>query len=129
MPGINVVPLIDILTLLLIFFLVATTFKRVQPAVKIDLSEAEHGAPANALQPVIIYVARDNAIFMDAKPLKAEELAAALKGVLASKPDAKFALNADKGSNFGVIVKVLDAFKDAGIQDVPAFTETPPKER
>lgn len=127
LPGINIVPLIDILTLMLIFFLITTTFKRTQPAVKIDLSESQHGAPADANQPVIINVSRDNAVFMDAKPMKVEELAAALKGVLASKPEAKFALNADKASDFGVVVKVLDAFKDAGIQDVPAFTENPPK--
>jgi len=129
MPGINIVPLIDILTLMLIFFLITTTFKRTQPAVKIDLSESEHGAPADANVPVMVNVSKDNAVFLDAKPVKVEELAAALKGVLASKRDAKFALNADRQADFGVVVKILDAFKNAGIQDVPAFTETPSKAR
>ena len=125
MPGINVVPLIDILTLRLIFFLVATTFKRMQPAVKIDLSESEHGTPADANAPVMVNVSKDNAIFLDAKPIKVEELSEALKAVLASKRDAKFALNADQTADFGVVVKILDAFKNAGIQDVPAFTAKP----
>ncbi len=127
LPGINIVPLIDILTILLIFFLITTTFKRQQPAVKIDLSESEHAAPADANEPVMVHVSKDNALFLDAKPIKIEELAAGLKASLASKPDAKFALNADRAADFGVVVKVLDAFKNAGIQDVPAFTESPPK--
>mgnify|MGYP000851939560 CR=1 FL=1 len=129
LPGINIVPLIDILTLMLIFFLITTTFKRAQPAVQIDLSESEHGVAADTSLPVIINVARDNAVFLDAKPVKVEELAGALKGILDSKPESKFALNADRVADFGVIVKVLDAFKDAGIKDVPAFTETPSKEK
>lgn len=126
-PVVNIVPLIDILTLLLIFFLLSTTFKRQQPAVKIDLSESEHAAPADATGPVVVHISKDNAIFLDAKPVKIEELSAGLKAALASRADAKFALNADRASDFGIVVKVLDAFKDAGIQDVPAFTESPEK--
>lgn len=129
-PLVNIVPLIDILTLLLIFFLLSTTFKRQQPAVQIDLSEAEHGAPADAATPMIVHVSRENAVFLDDKPVALPELETALKRLRAARPEGKFALNADKASDFGVIVKVLDAFKGAGIEDVPAFTqeqEKPPQ--
>lgn len=122
-PQIIIVPLIDILCLLLIFFMLSTTFKQQQPAVRIDLSQAEHATTVSANVPVIVHVTRDNNVFVEDKPVSVAELAATLKGIRGAKPDALFALKADKVSDFGVIIKVLDAFKDAGIDDVPAFTE------
>lgn len=122
-PLINIVSLIDILVLLLIFFIVTTTFKQEQPAIKIQLPESKQGQAAELKEPLIIHVTQDNKIFWESEAVTQDQLVSRLKQNQAGKSMRKVALKADEKSNFGLIIKVLDAFKEAGIENVPAFTQ------
>ena len=46
-----------------------------------------------------------------------------LRAARDAQPDRPVALQADRDAPFGVVVKVLDALKAAGLKDVPAFTQ------
>ena len=59
---------------------------------------------------------------MGAKEIPAESLGDYLKGRLEADPTAKFALKSSKKAPFEVIVKVMDAVKIAGIDQLPTFT-------
>ena len=121
-PFINIVSLIDILVLLLIFFIVTTTFKQEEPAVKIQLPKSKQGAKSELENPIIIHVTQDNKIFWEGEVVTLDQLITHLKNQqIQSK--RKVALKADEKSDFGLIVQVLDAFKEAGIENVPAFTQ------
>ena len=125
---VNVVSLIDILAILLIFFIVTTTFRKKQPQVQINLpeSKAAETAPAATTEPVVLRVKNSDQISLDDKPVALDQLAAAIQASREAQPKRGIAMQADREAPFGVVVKVLDALKQAGIQDVPAFTQPEP---
>ncbi|MBX7157171.1 MAG: biopolymer transporter ExbD [Verrucomicrobiae bacterium] len=122
-PVINIVSLIDILVLLLIFFIVTTTFKQEQPAVEIQLPESKQAAAAELKEPIVIYVTEDNKLFWEKEAIAWDQLAERLKRNKKNKDARTVAMKADEKADFGLIIKVLDAFKEAGIENIPAFTE------
>jgi biopolymer transport protein ExbD len=125
---INVVSLIDILAILLIFFIVTTTFRKKQPQLQINLPEstAAETAPAQSTEPIVLRVKSGEEISLDEKPVALDQLAASIQSARDAQPKRGLALQADREAPFGVVVKVLDALKQAGIQDVPAFTQPEP---
>jgi biopolymer transport protein ExbD len=121
-PTIIIVSLVDILTILLIFFVVSTTFKKDQPEVKINLPESKTAtqAPAEA-EHVIVTVDQSDEIKLDNKAIAVDQLEAAVRE-LPDERRATLVLQADKKASFGIIIKVMDALKLAGVRNLPAFT-------
>jgi biopolymer transport protein ExbD len=121
-PSIIIVSLVDILTILLIFFVVSTTFKKDQPEVQINLPESKTATSAPAeLEHAILMVSENDEIKLDGKIIAVEDLESAVRNL----PDTRrtsLALQADKKASFGIIVKVMDALKLAGVKNLPAFT-------
>lgn len=122
-PFINIISLVDILCILLIFFIVTTVFKKDEPIVQIKLPETTQAEPAKETPPTIIYVTSDEQIFLDSQPVSPEKLGPILKQKIESGAFSKLAMKADKKAPFGLIVKVMDAAKFAGIKNLPTFTE------
>lgn len=124
---INIVSLIDVLTMLLIFFVVTTTFKKDQSRVRIDLPESSRAEKTKAIaEPIMIRVTKENRISVGGEEnLSLEDLPKVLKAKKTSMPEAVFALEADKGVELGFFVKVLDASKDAGIENLSLHTKEP----
>lgn len=123
-PVVNIIPLIDILVILLIFFVTTSTFKKRQPQLEINLPEAKTATAAAAAktEPIVLAVKTADQITLDDKPVTLAALAAALQAARQREPDRPVALQADTAAPFGVVVKVLDALKAAGVKNIPAFT-------
>ena len=125
-PVIIIVSLIDILAILLIFFIVTTTFKKNLPQLKIALPESKSAATSETKeQPVILEVKDEQTMQLDGKPVTAEALAVELRRVNEANPGRGIALQADEGVPFRVIVTIIDALRDAGIRNLPAFARPP----
>ncbi len=78
-PSIIIVSLVDILTILLIFFVVSTTFKRDQPQVQINLPESKTATSVPAeLEHAIVTVDQNDEIKLDGKTVAVEELEGAV---------------------------------------------------
>ena len=124
-PSVIIVSLIDILAILLIFFIVTTTFQRNQPQLQINLPESKTAeeAPAENSQPLVLRIKSADQITLDEKPVTLETLADALKALREQAPDRPIAMQADREAPFGVVVKALDALRDAGVKNIPAFTQ------
>ena len=121
-PNIIIVSLVDILIILLIFFVVSTTFKKDQPEVQINLPESKTATSAPAeLEHAIVSVDQNGDIQLDGRPLRVEELEAAVRNLPPTRKSS-LVLQADKKASFGAIVKVMDALKLAGVRNLPAFT-------
>jgi biopolymer transport protein ExbD len=127
-PFINIVSLIDILAILLIFFIVTTNFRKPQPRLQINLPDAKSAevAAAQSGEPLVLRVKSATEITLDEKPVSLEALASVLQEARKNAPARSVSLQADREAPFGVIVKTLDALKAAGIKDVPAFTQPEP---
>lgn len=121
-PSIIIVSLVDILTILLIFFVVSTTFKRDQPEVQINLPEAKTATQAPAeLEHAIVTVDQNDDIKLDGRAIGVDELENAVRDLPETRKSS-LALQADKKASFGTIIKVMDALKLAGVKNLPAFT-------
>ena len=121
-PSIIIVSLVDILTILLIFFVVSTTFKKDQPEVRINLPESKTATNAPAeLEHALLTVSENDEVKLDGKTIPVEELEAAVRN-LSETRRTSLALQADQKASFGIIVKVMDALKLAGVKNLPAFT-------
>jgi biopolymer transport protein ExbD len=121
-PSIIIVSLVDILTILLIFFVVSTTFKKDQPEVQINLPESKTATKAPAeLEHAIVTVDEADAIKLNDRPVDVNELESAVRN-LSQTQKASLALQADRKASFGTIIKVMDALKLAGVRNLPAFT-------
>ena len=125
MPAVIIVSLIDILAILLIFVIVTTTFKKLQPEVTIKLPESKSAVSANSSEePVVLSVTDDEEIFLDAKKVSLDELTAAVQKLIAEKGRPNLAMKADKKVSYGFLIQVLDALKEAGVKgNLSAFTE------
>jgi biopolymer transport protein ExbD len=121
-PSIIIVSLVDILTILLIFFVVSTTFKTDQPEVQINLPESKTATTAPAeLEHAILTVSENDEIKLDGQTISVDDLEGAVRK-LSETRRTSLALQADKKASFGIIVKVMDALKLAGVKNLPAFT-------
>ncbi|MEI8388045.1 MAG: biopolymer transporter ExbD [Verrucomicrobiota bacterium] len=128
-PQLIIVSLIDILAILLIFFIVSTTFRKEQPRLQINLPESQSAeiVAAEKSEPLVLRVKSAAEITLGAEPVAIESLASALKTARKTSPDRPIAMQADREAPFGVVVKVLDALKQAGVKNIPAFTQPEPR--
>lgn len=125
-PVVIIVSLIDILAILLIFFIVTTTFKKNQPQLKIALPESKSAAAAEQKEePFMLEVKDEQTLQLDGQPVTLEALAVELRRVNEANPNRGIALQADEGVPFRVIVKIIDALREAGIRNLPAFARPP----
>jgi biopolymer transport protein ExbD len=121
-PSIIIVSLVDILTILLIFFVVSTTFKKDQPEVQINLPESKTATNNSAeLEHAIVTVDKDNNIKLDGKSVSGDELEEAVRNLPPTRKSSLVLQAADEAS-WQTIVKVMDALKLAGVKNLPAFT-------
>lgn len=122
-PSIIIVSMVDILVILLIFFVVSTTFRTDQPEVQINLPESKTAKEQpSELDHTLISIDADDEIKLDGKVVDAEALQTAVTDLSPTKKSS-IALKADQKSSFGVIIKVMDALKLAGVKNLPAFTQ------
>lgn len=120
---INIVALIDILSILLIFFIVTTTFKKARPSVEIALPESTTAVESpDPQEPVIIYLTADERVLIGEKPVPIDLLTERLRAEQAEKPQAPFAMEADESVPLRFFVKVTDAAKEAGLKDISMHT-------
>lgn len=129
-PAVPLVSLIDILTILLIFFIVTTRFQEEEMVEaeerRLDISLPTiadmEGAPATG-QRVVLSLTAEGGIFLAGEPVASlEELPAALVAARAVDPEASFELEPDEAAPLGLVIGVWDALSQAGIEvgEVPA---------
>jgi len=114
-PVVPIVSLIDILAILLIFFIATSTFK--EPKLAVDIEPPLPGTLTTRMiedTRTALTISSENLIYLGTReePIDPEALAGELAEARAR--GAKLELKADEGADFGLIVKALDSLKKAG---------------
>ena len=124
-PEVIIVSLIDIFAILLIFVIVTTTFKTVQPAVTIKLPESKSAvASERSDTPIVLSISEKEDIYLDDKIVAVEALASTIESMRQDSPKFALAMKVDKKVSYGFLIRVLDSLKDAGVKgSLSAFTE------
>ena len=126
----SVTPLIDVLFLLIIFFTLTSTFKRV--------GELELQLPDSSTSRVVseededrtieLIVMEAGALFVDGEELELAQLKSRLVERRASQPDGRVMIKAEAGVDHGEVVRLLDIVRSAGFPGVGIGTHTRPAE-
>ena len=118
---INLAPMIDILFILLIFFLVASTFVR-ESGVAVERPDA---VTASQLEDSAILVAirANGEIWVDGQAVDLRRLRTTITRLHAHNPRSAAILQADEAGNVGLLVKVMDHIRLAGVSDIAIAAE------
>lgn len=111
--GINVTPLVDIMLVLLIIFMVASTYI-VKPSIEVELPKAATGGDAMDTT-LSIVIAPDGALFLNGEPADEDAIAGKCKTVSASDKDAQAIIAADKATPHGKVVRIIDLVRQNGV--------------
>ncbi len=115
--GIPIVPMLDILTILLIFFIVHTEFKRQVSVLKLDVPQTHHLAGSQGERDsVLLEVGADGSIAFNGRLVPAEQLVAAVRGLLQQNPQARIQLAAAGEASMARFIEVLDTLTAAGLE-------------
>lgn len=128
-PGFQIAPMVDIVFLLLIFFLVTWSFARQETELDVKVPTAREGKETRrSVGEVILNVKSDGSVVMNRRTLDAEALKAALAKMSTLYPDQAVVLRGDENVAYRHIVDVLDICRGANIWNV-AFATSRPKSR
>jgi biopolymer transport protein ExbD len=121
----NMAPLIDMVFILLIFFLVTTSFIK-ETGVQISRPAASTAVSEEKTN-ILIGITKDNRIFMDKREIDIRSVRANVERALAENPEGGVVIVADKESSTGITIEVMDGCKLAGAKNL-AIAATIPTE-
>lgn len=119
---INITSLIDVVFILLIFFMIGSTFEK--PVMKVALPEAESGAPVREKN-IEIIVNKDGEVYIGMQRYDLTELETFLKKRTAEDPNAAAFLSCDKDLAFKQFVAVMDVLNKSGIRNAAVKHDYP----
>jgi len=119
-PEISMAPLIDVVFLLLIFFMVTTVFPENRGLV-IEKPESETSEPL-AIKKIIFQVSKTGEINFRNKPVQLSDVKRLVSEQLNTAPDTAVLLQVDRRASTEIFIKALDACKAGGAKQVGVAT-------
>ncbi len=120
----NLTPLIDIVFLLLVFFMLTAHFIE-EESIAIDLPDAQSSDASKENEFVEVVVTHEGKLLVEGLPAKADDLERTLAGALHAPNKRFIRLKGDHKAQFGVAVRVIDAARTAGAESLDILTERP----
>jgi biopolymer transport protein ExbD len=119
-PDINVTSLVDVTMVLLIVFIISAPFMR--SGVRVDLPKAatRESQPQRA---IIVSIDRANQVFLNQDKVTMENLPARVDQLHKSSPSLPVLIEGDAAVAYGQVIRIMDALRRAGIQNVGLVLE------
>ena len=118
-PGPNLTPMIDVVFLLIIFFMVGTKFSELERKIDLQVPEvSDAGALTEAPQQRVVNVYQDGQITLDRRPVELDELTAQLATAQAQYNDLGWLVRGEGEGRFQRVAEVLNACRQAGVPEL-----------
>jgi biopolymer transport protein ExbD len=117
---VNVTPLLDIVFIMLIFFIVTSTFIK-EPGVQVQRPDAET-AEEQRLVSILVAVTGENEIWINRELVPMEGVRAAVERIRRENPKGSAVMQVDSAAHSRYMVEVLQRIRDAGVTDVVAVS-------
>ncbi len=118
---IDLTSMLDIVFIMLIFFIVTSSFVR-ESGAEVNRPQASH-AVSQKDAGIFIAITSANDIYIDKRIVDAERVQATIEHMLVDQPDAALVIQADEHAYNGTVVKVMDAAKGAGVTNIALAAE------
>jgi biopolymer transport protein ExbD len=124
-PNVIIVSLIDVLLVVLIFLMVTTTAKKLEPALKLNLPQSKEAKPgATEEKPFIIQVTSNYPhFFVGSQPMTLDRLQQELSAAAKKDPKLKVSVKADRQAPWGEVFRIVEASKAAQVGAVNFIAE------
>ncbi len=122
---IELIPMIDTMAFLLVFFMIASLAMTQQLGMPVNLPRASSAVrQPSADHTLVVSIDHAGHLFLNKQAMKWDELQSAVKARLAARPGLTIVLNADEGLRHGAVVKLMDALRHAGAAQISESTQT-----
>ncbi len=119
----NITPMIDVVFILLVFFMLATNFANFR-LIRVDTPE-ETKVVDEAEAAIVILLKEDGSVLFDAEPIEPDRLTEAVARVIAIDPGRAFLIRPEEGVS---LQRAIDAFGEARAAGAVAISFSPPRE-
>jgi len=118
-PTLNLTPMIDIVFLLIIFFMVGTKFSELERKIGLRVPEVTNAEALTAApEPRVVNVYRDGRITLDRTPVTLKELTQSLAAARSQYSELGVLVRGDAKGQFQRVAEVLNACKQAGVREL-----------
>jgi biopolymer transport protein ExbD len=124
-PRLMIIPMIDIIFFLLVFFMMSTLYMVEQNVIPVALPQAS-AAQADKAALVPITVTSQGKILVDREEVPSEMVRQRIKAEMSRNPEAAFVLRADRSVEYGRVIWLLDELRNCGVRRVSVATEAKP---
>jgi biopolymer transport protein ExbD len=118
---VNLTPMLDVVFIMLIFFIVTASFVK-ESGIEITRPGAST-ATRNEKGNILIAITETNQVWMDRRQIDPKSLRANIERMRAENPNGAVIIQADVKSQNGLLVKVMDAAKLAGVKSISIAAE------
>ncbi len=119
---INVTPLVDVMLVLLIIMMLIAPLLQQGVSVKLPTASNTVDKPETQGQ-TIIAIDSDKRVYLNAKPLREDELGTKVSELLENKTEKIVLIKADEAVDYSAVMATMDQLRKAGIEDIGLVTE------
>ena len=122
-PLVMIIPMIDIMLFLLVFFMLGTIYMSQTNTLPVNLPQSSTAAKETRPHVVPITVLENGEVLFDKDNVTSRQLDEQIRATLSADAETIFVLRGDKNSRYENIVAVLDVLKKSGARKVSIATE------
>jgi len=119
---IDMTPMLDIVFIMLIFFIVTTSFVK-ESGIEVSKPIAESSKKKDKGNNVLVAITHNEEIWIDKKQIDLRALRANIQRLSANEDEVSVIIQADKQAKTGILVSVMDQIKMAGIHNISIATK------
>ena len=114
---IDLTPMLDVVFIMLIFFIVVASFIK-EAGVEVNRPDKNQPDNPEDSTSILVEVASDNQIWMENRRVDIRAVRANIQRLLAEDPEAPVTIKVEKGAEAGIVVAVADAARESGVAAV-----------
>ncbi len=118
---INMTPMLDIVFIMLIFFIVTASFVK-ESGIEVNRPGAVT-AQSKGKASIFIAISADGQVWVDRRQVDVRAVGANVERLLAENPQGSVVIQADRESKNGLLVKVMDQVREAGVTNISLAAE------
>lgn len=121
-PTIMIIPMIDIVFFLLVFFMVGTLYMNTEQQIPLNLPSASTST-AKSIEPIIITLTTSHKLYIDNREISADNLSQEVQDIVRTTPRQAFVIRASKDVYYNEVIALLDMLKVNGAKYISVATD------
>ncbi len=121
-PTIMIIPMIDIVFFLLVFFMVGTLYMNTEQQIPLNLPSTSTST-AKSIEPIIITLTTSHKLYIDNREISANNLSQEVQDIVRTTPRQAFVIRASKDVYYNEVIALLDMLKVNGAKYISVATD------